>query len=108
MKVKDLKYYVKFIFSSYKDNVCYSTTDINMIQNIVYHDTNISINDLKIGDKITFKPNPQSYKITNIKIREITPDTDVHNYGVDSEDCTNPIGEAKEYLLSIFVEMEPV
>jgi hypothetical protein len=108
MKIKDLKFYVKFIFSSETDNVCFSTTDRDMLKNIEFHETSISPMDYRVGDIIHFKPDKNPYVITDIRIRQLVEDTDVLNYGFDSEDCTNMQGAEKEMLFSILISMNPV
>jgi len=108
MKIKDLNYYVKFIFSSASDNVCFSTTDRELLKSVEFHETGNSPMDYKIGDKIHFKPDTKPYEIIDIRIRQLTEDTEVFKYGFDSEDCTNQQGIAKDYLFSILISMKPV
>jgi hypothetical protein len=105
MKIKELDYYVKFIFSSREDNVCFSTTDREFLKNIVYHDTDNSPMDFKIGDVIRFKHYSKSYKINDIHIRQLTDDTDVFKNGTD---CANGLqGVKKKFLFSIVLTMSP-
>jgi hypothetical protein len=108
MKITDLDYYVKFIFSCEKENVCYSTTDRSMLKNIEFHETGNSPMDYRIGDVIHFNPDKKPYKITDIRISQLIEDTEVLKYGFDSEDCVGePQGKVKDYLLTIRVTMQP-
>jgi hypothetical protein len=101
MKIKDLNYYVKFIFSTEDGNYCYSTTDREMLKNVEFHETNISPMDYKVDDVIHFKPETKPFKITNIWIRQLVEDTEVFNFGFDSEGCTHQQGIEKEFLFTI-------
>ena len=107
MLIKDIPFFVKFIFSGDTGD-CYSTTDIEIFEFIKYKSTNKAIYGIEVGDKIYFEPNPQSkfYEVTNVKIRHLTKDTETQKYGIDSEDCTGASGKEKEYFFSILVNMK--
>lgn len=107
MKIKDLNYYVKFIFSSESDSVCFSTTDRQMLNHVKFHKTGNTPMDYKIGDIIHFEPDKKPYEITNIHVRQLTEDTEVFKYGFDSDDCTSQQGEQKEFLFSILISIKP-
>ena len=108
MKIKDLNYYVKFIFSA-NDGGCISTTDVEMFEFVKYKNTDESVNSLKVGDEIYFIPNTEKqYKVTDVIVRHIVSDTDALKYGIDSEDCTEHQGEYKEWLLSILVRIDVI
>ncbi|OJX49862.1 MAG: hypothetical protein BGO88_08920 [Flavobacterium sp. 38-13] len=109
MKLIDIPYYVKFIFSCDSNDECFSTTDSEMMKFIVNASNKESISRLEIGQKIQFEPiarNPKVYEITNITIRHLFDDTDSHKYGFDSEDCEYNQGENKEWLFSILIKTE--
>ena len=109
MKIKDLDYYVKFIFSCSEKNVCFSTTDREFLKHVVFHKTGTSPMDYKIGDVLSFMPNIDvAYEITDIRVRQLVEDTEILNYGFDSEDCAGePQGVQKDYLFSILFTMKP-
>lgn len=105
MKLIDIPYFVKFIFSC-DNGECFSTTDSEMLKFIVDADTKKPIIKLNIGQKIQFESvadNSKIYEITDIIIRHLFEDTDSHNYGFDSEDCDYTQGEDKEWLFSILI-----
>jgi len=109
MKIKDLNYYVKFIFSCESENVCYSTTDREMLNQIEFHETGNSPMDYKIGDVIHFNPERKPFKITDIHIRQLTEDTEVFKYGFDSADCSGKLhGIEKDYLFSVLISINPI
>jgi hypothetical protein len=106
MKVKDLPYYVKFIFSS-DDDDCFSTTDQELFKYIKYNGTDRPINDIRIGAEIFFEPNTlKKYIVKDIVIRHLVDDLEVLKYGIDMEDCTQQQGELKKWLFSILVKLE--
>ena len=109
MKLIDIPYYVKFIFSCDSNDECFSTTDSEMMKFIVNASNKEPISRLEIGQKIQFEPiteNQNVYAITNIIIRHLFEDTDSHKYGMDSEDCLYTQGEQKEWLFSILIKTE--
>lgn len=111
MKLSNIPFFVKFIFSCENCNDCFSTTDSEMLKYIVYESTGKPINDLRIGQIIQFEPldeNEKKYKIIDIIIRHLFEDTDTHKYGFDSQDCTESQGETKEWLFSILIKLETI
>jgi len=108
MKIKDLNYYVKFIFSSEMDDFCFSTTDRETLNNVVFNATGISPMDYKINDMIRIVPNTQPYQIIDITIRQLIKDTSTSKYGFDIDSCANKQGIDKDYLFSILISMKPI
>lgn len=109
MKLTDIPYFAKFIFSNESTGECFSTTDSEMLKFVVTPTNRESITKLQIGQKIQFEPiedNPKVHEITDIIIRHLFHDTDSHKYGIDLEDCTNSQGEDKEWLFSILINLK--
>lgn len=110
MKLEQIPYFVKFIFSC-ENGECFSTSDSEMLKFIIDAKTKESISALSIGQKVMFEPtkdNNKTYEITDIKIRHIFDDTEMHKYGVDMEDCIYPQGESKEWLFSILISTKTI
>ena len=107
MLVKELPFYVKFIFKSNGENgLSISTTDIDFIKSIKYSETNDSINRLEISQKIVFdKYQDDIYQITEISISNLVENTDSLNYGININDCIIPNGETKQHLFTIKVDL---
>lgn len=109
MKIKDINYYAKFIFSTVSDTgECYSTTDRDMLKFIKHHKSDKSVSDLSIGDLIRFEPEQKVFKIKDILIRGLVEDTDTLKIGVDLSDCAHTQGANKEALFIIHITIEPV
>lgn len=104
MKIKDLNFYVKFIFSTIAANgECHSTTDKELLMLVKSHKTGKSKTGYEIGDEIYFEPDETPYKITNIIISSLVDDTDLLNIGIDLADCANQEGIKKEALFIIHI-----
>jgi len=111
MKVKDINYYVKFIFSSLDGQFCLSTTDLEVLKLIKSEKTNESKRNYTIGDIVYFDSNEernQKLKVTDVRIRRLVDDTENLKYGFDSSDCVNMFGENKEALFIIHVTIEKI
>ncbi len=108
MRVKDLDYYVKFIFAIPGEEYCVSTTDREMLNFVKYYGTDSTPQEYRIGDTICFLPENKPLKIVNIWVRQLVEDLDVFNYGYDSEDCAGSNGEQKKFLFSIKIELSRV
>ncbi|AQW92982.1 hypothetical protein [Elizabethkingia anophelis] len=110
MELKDLPYFVKFIFSCENDE-CISTTDSEMLKYVIDKNTGEEIRSLYIGQNLNFEPikeNDKTYEIIDIKIRHLFHNTDYHNKGIDLQDCQYPQGEIKEWLFSILVSTKVI
>ena len=82
MKITNLPYFVKFIFSSDND-LCFKTSKFDDLQFIIDDTTNERINNLYIRQRIRIiqdDNNENSYEIYDIKIRHLFDDTDYHRY----------------------------
>ena len=109
MKIRDIDYYAKFIFSTVSDTgECYSTTDRETLKFVKYHKTGNSMAGFSIGDVIDFEPEKKSFKITNILIRGLVDDTNMLKIGFDISDCVHQQGVRKEALFIIHITIEPV
>lgn len=108
MKVEQLPVFAKFVFSSENSDHCVSTTDINALKFVKYRSDDGSIYRLEKGHKIYFEgPDKENiFEILSITIEQITDDLEAHQYGFDSEDCTHPIGDVKEFLFKVMVKMK--
>lgn len=109
MKLKDIPFFVKFIFSCDNCEDCFSTTDSEMLKFVVNESSGEPISGLKIGQVLQFEPideNPNKYKVIDIIIRHLFNDTDSHKYGFDSQDCTTSQGENKEWLFSLLIKLK--
>lgn len=103
MKISKLPYYVKFVFLC-SNGTCISTTDVEMIDHIIDPDTGRRIYSLDVGDRIIFEQDYENiYKIKSIGVRQIQDDTDLMKYGFDTEDCTEPQGASKDWLLKLLI-----
>ena len=108
MKIRDIDYYAKFIFSTESDTGdCYSTTDRETLKFVKYHKTGNSMTGFSIGDVIDFEPG-KTFKITNILIRGLVDDTDTLKIGFDISDCAHQQGVRKEALFIVHITIEPV
>lgn len=107
MKVADLPYFVKFIFSC-DDGYCFQTSNFDNFQFIIDNTTNEKIDSLYIGQKIRLREvdKEDSYEIYNIKIRHLFDNTDWHRYGVDSESCNCP--DDNEWVFSILISIRRI
>lgn len=109
MKIKDLNFYVKFVFSTIAENgECHSTTDRELLMCIKSFKTDKSMMNYDIGDEIYFDPIKTPYKITNIVIRRLVEDTDILKIGFDPSDCANQEGEHKDALFIIHITIEKI
>jgi hypothetical protein len=111
MKVKDINYYVKFIFSSLDGQFCLSTTDLEVLKNIKSDKTNNTMRDYTIGDIIYFdseEEKDQKLKVTDVRIRRLVDNTDTLKIGFDSSDCENIFGDYKEPLFILHITIEKV
>lgn len=111
MKVKNINYYVKFIFSSLDGQFCLSTTDLEVMKLIKSEKTNESKRNYTIGDIIYFDSDEernQKLKVTDVRIRSLVDDTENLKYGFDSSDCENISGEYKEPLFIIHITIKKV
>lgn len=109
MKIKDLDYYAKFIFSTISDSgECYSTTDRELLKFIKNHQTGEIKNGFSIGDVINFEPENKPFKITDISIRRMVDDTDLLKIGFDLSDCSNQQGILKEALFLVHITIEAI
>lgn len=112
MLLKELPFFVKFIFSGEGDNnLCFSFTDPEILQYVTYTSTRTKIYDLKIGHELTIIEDVEiEHKIiiTDIAIRQIFDNTDDHNYGVDSQDCNGYTGDPKPWIFSILANFKLV
>jgi hypothetical protein len=109
MKLADIPYFVKFIFSCENCDDCFSTTDSEMMKYVINESTGKPVIGLKIGQVLQFEPideNLKKYKIQDIIIRHLFDDTDGLKYGFDSQDCVSSQGEPKEWLFSILIKLE--
>ncbi len=109
MKLKDIPYFVKFIFSCDDCEDCFSITDSEMLKFVIDESSREPIHELKIGQVLQFElidENPKKYKVIDIIIRHLFDDTDSHKYGLDSQDCTSSQGENKEWLFSLLIKLE--
>jgi len=107
MKITDLDYYVKFIFSDGED-MCLSTTDREMLNHVKSNNTGKTPTGYKVGDILQFSPDETPYEIKDIKIRGLIEDTELNKYGFDKEDCTQVQGEKKDFIFSINIRIEQV
>lgn len=104
MNLKDVPYYVKFIFTDHND--CYSIADKETLCFVKNSESNKSISSLKIGQSIYMEPNSQkTYVITDIRIKDIVDDLEVLKYGIDPEDCNHIQGDPKVWLFTIVIEL---
>jgi hypothetical protein len=109
MKVKDINYYVKFIFSSVDGQNCLSTTDKEVLNEIKSAKTDQPMRDYTIGDIIYMDSDKDlKFKVTNILIRRLVDDTNTLKIGFDSSDCENISGEYKEPLFIIHIAIKKV
>ena len=110
MKLEQIPYFVKFIFSC-ENGECFSTSDSEMLKFIIDKNTNEKIDRLFIGQKLNFEPteeNENTYEIIDIKLRHIFHDTEYHKKGIDMEDCEYPQGENKEWLFSVLISTKVI
>ena len=110
MKVKDIPYYARFIFSG-DNGACYSTTDKEILNFIIDRSTGEPIFNIKRGQKISFISSDGTndeliYTVEEITVRHLVDDLELLKYGIDLEDCTQSQGDEKEMLFSILVEMK--
>jgi len=108
MKITDLDYYVKFVFSTDDGEFCFSTTDRDMLNEIKFHNTDNIPGDYQIGDKLRFGEVKAQFEITNIKIKQLIEDTEVLGYGIDTNDCTQHSGMKKDHLLKIQITLKKI
>lgn len=111
MKVKDINYYVKFIFSSLDGQFCLSTTDLEAMKLIKSEKTNEFNRNYAIGDIIYFdsdEERDQKLKVTDVRIVNLVDDTEILKYGFDSSGCANMVGEKKEALFIIHITIEEI
>lgn len=109
MKIKDLAYFAKFIFSTISDSgECYSTTDRELLKFVKNHKTGDSMNGFSIGDIINFEPENKTFKVTDISIRGMVDDTDLLKIGFDLSDCTNQQGSPKDALFLVHITIENI
>ncbi len=109
MKIKDLDYYAKFIFSTVSDTgECYSTTDRELLKFVKNNKTGETKNGFSIGDVIKFEPENKPFKITDISIRRMVDDTKLLKIGLDLSDCANQQGEPKEALFLVHLTIEAI
>lgn len=109
MKIRDIDYYAKFIFSTISDSgECYSTTDREILKFIKNYNTGDSMNGFRIGDIINFEPEKKPFKITNILINRLVDDTELLKIGFDLADCESQQGVQKEALFLIHITIENV
>lgn len=112
MLIKDLPYFVKFVFVINNSDVGYATTDIEQFKNIQleFNDRLTDFVAIRIGYILSIKEpeNDKRYKITDIAIKNIVEDTKNVNLGSDKEDIKDEymIGLHKKYLFSIFIYMD--
>jgi hypothetical protein len=112
MEIKNLKYYVKFVFNCEDTEETYSTSDIEELRFIQEEQNGelFPLSALKIGDKLAFnKPNSiiKKYKVTDISIGDIDDDLDLPKTGIYLlKDSLETTGKPKKWLLSIFVSMD--
>jgi uncharacterized protein (DUF111 family) len=109
MKIKDIDYYAKFIFSSIDGQNCLSTTDKDVLNEILSEETDEIKTGFTIGDVIFMKSfKDLKFKITDICIRRLVDDTKMVNIGFDFSDCKNWSGKNKEPLFIIQITIEKV
>lgn len=109
MKIRDLDYYAKFIFSTISDTgECYSTTDRELLKFVKNHKTGETMNGFSVGDIINFEPENKPFKITEISIRRMVDDTDLLKIGLDLSDCANQQGEPKEALFLVHITIQNI
>lgn len=109
MRIKDIDYYVKFIFSSIDGQNCLSTTDKEVLNEMKSKKTDETKTGFKIGDVIYMKSfKDLTFKITDIQIARLVDDTKLVNMGYNISDCANWSGVNKEPLFIIHITIEKV
>jgi len=108
MKIKDVKFYPRFILSTIDGKNCLSTTDLEVLKHIKSNKTNATMRDYTIGDVIYFDSDVERFKVINILIRRLVDDSQTLNIGFDTSDCDCPQGEIKEPLFIIHITIEKV
>ena len=105
MLTKNAPHFVKFVFTWIENdqNNCFSTSDIDELLKFKNSINNSTIDSLNIGDEITY--NKISYRVDNISLDHIYDDLDLHNTGVDSNDCRYTNGENIPYLFKVRVNI---
>lgn len=107
MKIRDINYYVKFIFSSTDGRDCLSTTDKEILNFIKSEKTHKPTREYSVGDIIYLEADSDSkYKVTDIAIRQLVDDTDMLKIGFDRSDKTDITGEYKEPLFIIDIAVD--
>ncbi|MHC1776251.1 MAG: hypothetical protein AB9834_12670 [Lentimicrobium sp.] len=109
MKVENLDYYAKFIFSSEDDAFCLSTTDIKVLRQIKSCQTDEIKRDYSIGDVIYFDTDEErdiKMKVIDIRIWGIVDRTETLNSFIDSSECKVQYGKINEplFLIRIIIE----
>lgn len=108
MKIKDINYYVKFIFSSLDGKNCLSTTDKDVLNCIKSAKTDQIMSDYSVGDLIYMDSDKElKFKVTDILINRLVDDTNSLKIGLDSSDCENT-GDYKEALFNIHIIIEKI
>lgn len=98
MDIKDLNYYVLFVFKDETNDRTFSTTDINALKD------STSSEQFKIGEIITI--HGEELRIKNIEISQVSEKTSSnYNYGWSKEGIILK-GEQKEALLQITIIVE--
>ena len=98
MKITNLPYFVKFIFSS-DEGDWYQISKIDNLKAIIDN-----VSELHIGQNLKIKG--INYEVYDIKIRHLYEDTDHHKPGLDSKACMCP--DDNEWLFSILISIREV
>ncbi|GEM_PF-2622018 len=105
--IKNIPFYVKFVFNCEEPERCYSTTDVEALMKIESAFLpGLPLSAVRVGDKLVFKSDsdyPETYEVTGVDVHDIQDD--FRRKGSNSRDCIGYFGEKKEALLSIYVTM---
>lgn len=103
MNIKDLNYYVLFVFKDETNDRTFSTTDVEFLKKYTSSDS------FKVGDKIIIFEDEEIEEIMiikNIEISKVSEKTSSnYNYGWSKEGIILQ-GEKKEALLQITITVE--
>lgn len=109
MKTNQVKYYPLFIFRS--ENFCLQTADHDILK-LIFDLDNRSIKDsFSIGDKLAIKTKEgveKKFEIKNISISNVVEDIELNKYGEISSGCTETVGEQKDALMFLHIEMTEI
>ncbi|ARV15354.1 hypothetical protein [Polaribacter sp. SA4-12] len=110
-EINELPYYPRFIFNISNGN-CFSTADLEVLNNIKEKGRKGKINNFKKGQIISISEINENaenivktYKVLEIEIGEIKYEIDEKKYGINLNDCENS-GKDKIWLMEIFIKLE--